>query len=339
MKSPTRPRPAGEDVAVVIAAYNAVATVAVATRSALAQGEATEVWVVDDGSTDGTAEAAEACEDGTGRLRVIRQAINGGPSAARNVALEGTRATWICVLDADDRFTSGRLAKLLAAAGDAELVADAIVRVASLTDDPLANVAAAASPLNWTGIDLAGFIEGNVSRRGRQREELGFIKPLMSTAFLRRHRIRYDPDLRLGEDFLLYAQVLAHGGRLRLGPPCGYLALTRVDSLSGRHSIQDLAALRNCTAMLGRIRTLTPAERSAIRRHWRSVDDRLQWRRLIEAVKSRNAGAALSAFHDLRAAIGLFGKLAEQAWLRGHRRLSFARKPGDRESRTTSPGA
>ena len=309
------------NVAVVIAAFNAEATVALAVRSALGEPETLEVWVVDDASTDATARIAEACDDGSGRLRVVRQSANGGPSAARNVALAATRAAWICVLDADDRFAPGRLARLLAAANGVEMVADAITRVASLEHDvfPAADGGPA---LGWATIDLATFIEGNVSRSGRHREELGFIKPLMSTVFLRRHRVEYAPRLRLGEDFLLYAQVLAHGGRLRLGPPCGYLALTRPDSLSGRHTIDDLQALRDCTRSLERIRTLTSLERRAVRRHWRSVDDRLQWRRLIEAVKARDLGAALRTFHDPASALNLMEKLAGQVWSRGWRRLS-----------------
>lgn len=315
--------PSSSTVAVVIAAFNAADRVAVAIRSALAQPEASEVWVVDDASSDATAEAAEACDDGTGRLHVVRSATNGGPAAARNIALDATRADWVCVLDADDWFAPGRLTKLLAAAAGVEMIADTITPVAE-TDAHVMGVGfeGPGVPVEWCNLDLERFIDGSISRRGRNRQELAFIKPLMSTVFLRRHRIRYAPRLRLGEDFLLYAQVLAHGGRLRLGPPCGYLALTRPDSLSGRHSIEDLAAFRDCANTLERIRTLSPLERLAIRRHWRSIDDRLQWRRLIEAVKARDVGAGLATFHDPSAALNLVGRLGEQAWVRTRRRFS-----------------
>ena len=314
-----KPSPSRDaDVAVVIAAYNAADTVAIAVRSALAEPEVTEVWVIDDASTDDTFARAAACEDGSGRLHVRRQATNGGPSAARNIALAATRARWICVLDADDRFAPGRIGRLLAAPSPAELIADGVTKVAAL--EPVGGPWPAA-PEAWRRIDLAEFVEANVSRRGRQREELGFIKPLMSTDFLRRNGISYAPEIRLGEDFLLYAEVLAQGGVLLLGPPLGYLALTRADSLSARHSIADLQALRDCTRALAAIRPLTPPERLAIRRHWRSVDDRLQWRRLIDAVKTRDGRSAAATFHDPRASLNLVGKLLEQAWLRATARL------------------
>lgn len=309
----------GDTVAVVIAAYNAADTVRIAVTSALAQTRVTEVWVIDDASIDATAELALSADDGTGRLRVRRQAKNSGPGAARNIALAQSQADWICVLDADDRFAEGRIDRLLAF-GAAELVADSVTRVASL-DEPQQtwpNASAATSI-----IDLASFIEGNVSVPGQYREELGFIKPLMSLGFLRRHGIAYDPDIRLGEDYLLYAQVLAHGGRLRLGPAQGYLALTRSDSLSGRHSIEDLRKLRDCSARLAEIRPLTSAEQTASARHWRSVDDRVQWRRLIEAVKQRDWRGAASTFHDRRASAALLGKLWEQVLVRSKARLGF----------------
>jgi len=112
-----------DDVAVLIPAKDAVATVARAVRSALAQREAGEVLVVVDGSRDSTAEAALACDDGSGRLKVLRQA-NRGPSAAINAAHDATSSPLVCVLDADDFFQPGRLAE---AGRDWELAADRLL--------------------------------------------------------------------------------------------------------------------------------------------------------------------------------------------------------------------
>src|SRR5262245_43042967 len=77
------------EVAIVIAAWRASATVGRAVASALAQRETAEVVVVDDASNDGgaTLAAARAADDGSGRLKVIELAANGGPSRARNVAI------------------------------------------------------------------------------------------------------------------------------------------------------------------------------------------------------------------------------------------------------------
>jgi glycosyltransferase involved in cell wall biosynthesis len=82
----------------VIAAYNAEATLGEALASALAQDyEPLEVMLVDDGSTDGTAAVAA----GFPSVRCIQQP-NAGPSAARNRGLREAHGEFVGFLDADD---------------------------------------------------------------------------------------------------------------------------------------------------------------------------------------------------------------------------------------------
>lgn len=297
-----------DSVAVIIAAYDAAQSIGLAVRSALAEPEVSEVWVVDDGSSDATAAEAWRHDDGSGRLRVLTQAFNSGPSAARNRALALAISKWVCVLDADDHFLPGRIGRLLRAGGDAELIAD----------QPLRDCAGLAEG-NQTPSQLISFerfVRANITRPGRSREEMGFIKPLMRRDFLSTHALAYDEQLRLGEDYDLYARALALGARLNLLPAMGYCAVTRAGSLSSRHSIADLEALRDCDLRLTRLRPWSPSERQAIRAHHQSIDERVQWRRLIEAVKARDPARCLSAFTSPRVSLFLFARLAEQAWLR-----------------------
>ena len=60
-------------------------------------------------------------------------------------------------------------------------------------------------------LNLDEFIEGNISRRGVRRGEIGFLKPLMRRDFLDAHQLRYQESLRLGEDYDLYARALTKG--------------------------------------------------------------------------------------------------------------------------------
>ena len=86
---------------VVIAAFNAARTIGSSIRSVLRQTEQDfEVIVVDDGSTDETAEAVGTFS-GDSRIRLIGQP-NRGPAAARNTGLKAARSTYVSMLDADD---------------------------------------------------------------------------------------------------------------------------------------------------------------------------------------------------------------------------------------------
>ena len=101
------PEPADPRFAVIIPAFNASATLRQAVDSVLAQTYAPhEIIVIDDGSTDTTAEVARSY--GT-RVTLISQG-NSGVSAARNAGASAASAEWLCFLDADDWYYPERLA-------------------------------------------------------------------------------------------------------------------------------------------------------------------------------------------------------------------------------------
>jgi GT2 family glycosyltransferase len=99
MSAPPAREPA---FSVVIPAYNAAATIAGAIRSVLAQTRADfELHVVDDSSTDATAEAIGPFLVDE-RVRLLRRSVNGGVSAARNTAIAAASAPLVAFLDSDD---------------------------------------------------------------------------------------------------------------------------------------------------------------------------------------------------------------------------------------------
>ena len=96
-------------VSTVIPTFNRRALIERAVDSALAQSYGRqEIIVVDDGSTDGTAELLERRYGG--RVRCVARA-NGGVSKARNTGMALARGELIALLDSDDEWDPTKLEK------------------------------------------------------------------------------------------------------------------------------------------------------------------------------------------------------------------------------------
>jgi len=103
-------------VSVIIPVYNGSAFLAEAVESVRGQADALlEVVIVDDGSTDGTAELAKGLPQAG--LRYVYQ-DNAGPSSARNHGLTLARGDVIGFLDADDLWPVDRLRRQMRALDD-----------------------------------------------------------------------------------------------------------------------------------------------------------------------------------------------------------------------------
>ena len=88
------------DISVVIPLYNKAAEIGATLRSVLCQTQPPrEIIVVDDGSTDGSAEIVERM--GSWAVTLVRRS-NGGVSAARNEAMRMASGRWVALLDGDD---------------------------------------------------------------------------------------------------------------------------------------------------------------------------------------------------------------------------------------------
>jgi glycosyltransferase involved in cell wall biosynthesis len=139
-------------VSIVIPAYNEVDHVAAEVVAVRGVMETTdwefELIVVDDGSEDGTGDAAEAAG-----ATVIRLRRNRGYGAALKRGVAAARYDWILITDADGTYPVEAIPSLLDASEDAEMVVGA--RIGARVHIPLSR-----RPAKWFLRRLAGYLAG-----------------------------------------------------------------------------------------------------------------------------------------------------------------------------------
>lgn len=277
------------EVSVVMAAWNAAPFLAASVSSALAQADvAVEIIIADDASEDDTPIMAHALADNDARVVVLAAVRNGGPSAARNRAIAAARGEWIAVLDADDRFAPGRLARLLAFARthQADLVFDLFEEVDE-AGAPLPGSRAPRYPVaeRWT---LARWVEDNTFERRGETMGSGYLKPLIRRSFLEEHDLRYRESLRNSEDYLLVAEILAANGAVWTTPDVGYFYTRREGSISHRIGPAHLRALlAEEEAFVARTVSMDVETRTAFERRITALKNALACEEAIAALKAR----------------------------------------------------
>jgi glycosyltransferase involved in cell wall biosynthesis len=176
-------------VSVVIPAYNAERYIGEAIESVLSQTYSPlELIVVDDGSSDRTAELAAAYSGAT----VIAQE-NSGPSAARNRGAAAARGEFLAFHDSDDAMTPDKLA----------------VQVGHLLDNPeVGCVLARQELLVEPGAELPFWVEGSkvstvMPPRPPELADEPAVHPM--TMVVRREVFEqvgaFDESMRAAEDF------------------------------------------------------------------------------------------------------------------------------------------
>jgi glycosyltransferase involved in cell wall biosynthesis len=145
-------QPLSRAVSVVIPAFNEAAHVADEVRAVERvlgeSGWQYEIMVVDDGSTDGTAE--RAAETGA---KVLRRKSNRGYGASLKLGVRSAQYPWILITDADGTYPVEAIPGMLAAAESNSMVVGA--RIGASVHIPLARRPAKAF-LRWLASYLAG---------------------------------------------------------------------------------------------------------------------------------------------------------------------------------------
>ena len=212
-------------VSVLLAAHDAERFLGMAVRSVLRQTVAElELIVVDDASTDGTADVLGAIHDP--RLVVLRNDAQLGLAASLNRGLEQVGGRYVARLDADDVAMPRRLERQLARMRSGPPVAVVGSGVLDLDDGDgigrLHLMPTGSDAVRWASLFSSPFFHPSV---------------LLDRETLARHELRYDTEFPESEDYDLWTRLLAVADGDNVREP---LVLYRVHSGQASRRRRDL---------------------------------------------------------------------------------------------------
>lgn len=195
---------AASDVSVVIPTYNRAGPVCAAVHSVLAQTlPATEIIVVDDGSSDSTQEVLHECFGD--RIRCHFQE-NRGVAAARNAGIALARRSLVAFLDSDDLWTPEKLETQVPVMDDPSVVLSATNWRSS--NGP------ATGRFQEMGLDFGSVVKVEEQPLIRLCARRGYGLMIQTVVARRELLLRlggFDPRFRITEDLDLLFRAADHG--------------------------------------------------------------------------------------------------------------------------------
>jgi teichuronic acid biosynthesis glycosyltransferase TuaG len=186
-----------------------------------------EVLVIDDASTDGTADLVKQIVSNDNRVRILSLCVNKGPGAARNRGIEAAQGRFVAFLDADDIWEPDKLALQLEFMRANRL---------GFSYTPYALIAENGA---WLGkyVDIHAQDRVTYSDMLRKRSTLGCSTVLLDRNITGPLRL---PDFRSGQDYCLWLSILKTG----VDAFCLREPLTRYRIVSGSVSRNKLKKAR-----------------------------------------------------------------------------------------------
>ena len=198
-------------LSVIVPVYNANATLMRCLDSIRDQSFADfEVWLVNDGSTDGSLQICERYTVADDRFQVIDQQ-NGGVSRARNTGLAAATGQCVVFVDADDA-VAPRYFEVLMQYSHCDMV------LCSSTTHPT-NKPRLFPEQTFTGTEA-------IALALQEHMGTGFANPwgkLYKTEIIKKCGLTFDVSLSVGEDTLFVNQYLNHIDSLQFVAYLGYI--------------------------------------------------------------------------------------------------------------------
>ena len=188
-------------ISVIVPVYNIKDYLRRCVESILRQTyENIEVLLVDDGSTDGSGELCDELAAGDPRVRVFHKE-NGGSSAARNLAIENAKGTYLGFVDSDDHIAPDMYEKLHKA------LTGSNIRLAQIARDEIAEDGTilpdiCIPPEKPTTYTAEEFLKEMLLHKG----DASMCTKLIHRDLLGDHRF---PEGKLNEDFRVLVEILS----------------------------------------------------------------------------------------------------------------------------------
>ena len=156
-----------------------------------------ELILIDDGSTDDSWEVLKKYASKDKRVRLYKNKENMGISKTRNRGNDLARGKYIIPMDQDDDNDLDRIKVQVSYMEQNPWLTVSIMGATMPRSDPLTAVH------EEDLIKMSLFINNFV----------GHPNTMTRHSFLKKHHIRYNPDIKCANDYDLFLQILRHGGR------------------------------------------------------------------------------------------------------------------------------
>lgn len=236
-------------ISVIIPAFNAAVLLPRAVGSIQMQDwDDVEIIIVDDGSTDSTAEVCERLALSDERIRVVRKE-NGGVSSARNAGLDAASGEFVMFMDADDAIREDAFDRMYRP--DADLVLGGFEKVVGIS---VADSYVPKSSRLYAGNDnLCSFIDKVISPKNCYLLNSACFK-LFRRSVIKKNALRFAEGLSYAEDKLFVMSFLCNVEKVWTVPYVVYSYFIQPVSLSSDMSSDT--HIRQVLMLLERYRPL-----------------------------------------------------------------------------------
>ena len=174
-----------------------------------------ELIAVNDGSSDSSPEILKEAAASDKRVRIIDQP-NGGVSRARNAALEQARGEWIYCMDSDDVIESDMLEEMLRSSEGCDVVISGVIEHDLRKGNDAAFYCGLPDITLRSREEIGDYLE-KVVYDPRGGVFFNYLWERMTRAsVIADNHLRFEEDVRLGEDFIFNAEVLKEAGSVRI---------------------------------------------------------------------------------------------------------------------------